>query len=227
MMETLLSPPVRPAGYTFQPGKKTTASKKNELRQTLALSAVIVVIVIFASLFANAIGGAAPVKWTAVSDRTFVAYTRVGSITGIAYGGGKFFAFGNAGRAAYSTDGVTWTAALGTTFGGRAIRSIAYGGGKFVAVGKGKAAYWPVGGGDGSDDSSDEGSESNNDAGEYRVTTSALNIRSGPGASNALLGTLRQGDKITVLEINDGWAQFSFQGKTGYTSSNYLQKIPE
>jgi hypothetical protein len=77
------------------------------------------------------------VTWTAVSDTKFDTNT----IDGIAYGGGKFVAVGSSGKAAYSTDGVTWTAS-DAVFEYGSIDGIAYGGGKFVAVGyDGKVAY--------------------------------------------------------------------------------------
>jgi hypothetical protein len=70
---------------------------------------------------------------------------------GIAYGGAsgseKFVAVGDKGGAAYSSDGIEWQNATGTTtvFGTSTydhIYGIAYGGGRFVAVGtSNKAAY--------------------------------------------------------------------------------------
>jgi tetratricopeptide (TPR) repeat protein len=65
------------------------------------------------------------------------------AIYAIAYGDGKFMAGNSGGKAAYSADGVTWTAADNTTFGMNTILSITYGGGKLVAGGDvGKMAYW-------------------------------------------------------------------------------------
>jgi hypothetical protein len=85
--------------------------------------------------------------WTVVTDTGFGA----DAIHGIAYGGGKFVAVGGDGKAAYSTDGVSWTAVDDTVTGfgeWDSIRGIAYGGGRFVAVGysygadyHGQAAY--------------------------------------------------------------------------------------
>jgi hypothetical protein len=56
------------------------------------------------------------------------------AIYAVAYGGGKFVAVGASGKAAYSSDGVTWTASGGTTFS-NPIYGVTYGGGKFVAGG--------------------------------------------------------------------------------------------
>jgi hypothetical protein len=98
------------------------------------------------------------VNWTAVADTTF---GNDYSINAIAYGGAagqeKFVAVGGsrtgqwgAAAAAYSTDGINWTAVTDTglidAFGSISfITSIAYGGGKFVAVSsygsRARAAY--------------------------------------------------------------------------------------
>jgi hypothetical protein len=77
--------------------------------------------------------------WNAVANPKFATTT----INAIAYGGGKFVAVGNEGKAAYSTDGVTWTAVNDTGITSSfSIYGIAYGAGKFVAVGgNGKMAY--------------------------------------------------------------------------------------
>jgi len=79
--------------------------------------------------------------WIAVTNSTF----GTSNINAIAYdGNNKFVAVGDAGKIAYSTDGITWTAVSNTTFGSYAILAVAWGAGagKFVAVGDaGKIAY--------------------------------------------------------------------------------------
>jgi hypothetical protein len=82
------------------------------------------------------------ITWTAVGTSTFGTST----IRAIAYGGGRFVAVSGdsdyndgyvySGKAAYSTDGITWTAVGTSTFGTTAINGIAYGDGRFVAVGE-------------------------------------------------------------------------------------------
>lgn len=58
------------------------------------------------------------------------------------------------------------------------------------------------------------------------VTASSLNIRSGPGTENAVLASLTNGTKVTILETLSGWYKISFtlNGKvtTGYASSQYI-----
>jgi uncharacterized repeat protein (TIGR02543 family) len=89
-------------------------------------------------------------SWTAVTNSTFGTGV-YDSIYGIAYGNGTFVAVGAdydndndfyIGRIAYSTDGVTWTAVMNTTFGTTEIISVAYGNGRFIAGDDdGKMAY--------------------------------------------------------------------------------------
>ena len=68
------------------------------------------------------------ISWTVVEDTTFGN----SHIRDIAYGGGKFVLVGNEGKAAYSADGVTWTAVeLGLNDD---ISAIAYGAGRFVIM---------------------------------------------------------------------------------------------
>jgi hypothetical protein len=70
------------------------------------------------------------------------------AIYGITYGDGTFIAMGDSGKAAYSTDGATWTAVSNTTFGGNfTIYGITFGDGTFVLVGNnGRAATSTDGG---------------------------------------------------------------------------------
>ncbi|GHU73464.1 hypothetical protein FACS189450_13300 [Spirochaetia bacterium] len=97
----------------------------------------------------NSVGRSEPapgstITWT-VAERPFGnrdSYDDMNIIRSVAYGGGKFVAGWNwAGKMAYSTDGVTWTAVADSPFGG-STQTITHGGGKFVAVGwGGEMAY--------------------------------------------------------------------------------------
>lgn len=53
---------------------------------------------------------------------------------------------------------------------------------------------------------------------------SNVNVRSGPGTNYKLLGSAKKGAVYTVTKQNykKGWHQISFNGKTGYISSQYL-----
>ncbi|CJF86074.1 carboxypeptidase [Streptococcus pneumoniae] len=64
-----------------------------------------------------------------------------------------------------------------------------------------------------------------NAAAETYTTTANLNIRSGPSTSNAIVATVKQGTQLTVVgQASSGWLKVSYQGKTGYVSSQYVKK---
>jgi lysozyme len=51
-------------------------------------------------------------------------------------------------------------------------------------------------------------------------TTSALNVRSGPGASYPMVAALRYGQSVKVVKRQNGWAQF--ENPAGWSSEAYL-----
>jgi uncharacterized protein YgiM (DUF1202 family) len=81
---------------------------------------------------------------------------------------------------------------------------------------------------------------SNNNPGEtitgikktyYQVTASALNVRTGPGTKNKIIGCLKKGDKIyeseseyTYSGTEKNWLRINYKGQTGYCSLSYLKK---
>ncbi|MDR1679054.1 MAG: hypothetical protein LBR81_04680 [Prevotellaceae bacterium] len=86
-------------------------------------------------------GGGNPGTWIAVANTTFSNF----EIHDIAYGGGTFVA-GDLNRAAYSSDGISWTAVkvfdVTGEYESEGFISIAYGGGRFVAIDNaGRVAY--------------------------------------------------------------------------------------
>lgn len=54
------------------------------------------------------------------------------------------------------------------------------------------------------------------------VTDGPLNIRTGPGTGYDKAGLLLRGDKVTVLEILDGWYKVSAKGSEGYVSARFI-----
>ena len=56
-----------------------------------------------------------------------------------------------------------------------------------------------------------------------RVTASSLNVRKGPGTGYARIGSLRQGESVTVTATQNGWHTIVFKGSTGYVSSEYIK----
>ena len=56
-----------------------------------------------------------------------------------------------------------------------------------------------------------------------QVSSGSLNVRSGPGTSYSAVGSLQNGDTVTVLETADGWAKVeTASGLSGYCSAEYL-----
>ena len=59
----------------------------------------------------------------------------------------------------------------------------------------------------------------------YKVTAkSGLNVRSGPSTSYGKYGALVCGAEVQVESVENGWAKISYNGKTAYVSSSYIQE---
>jgi len=56
----------------------------------------------------------------------------------------------------------------------------------------------------------------------YMSTTNNLNMRTGASTSHSIILTIPQGSKVEVLATSNGWSQVIYNGKTGWTSSQYL-----
>jgi uncharacterized protein YgiM (DUF1202 family) len=56
------------------------------------------------------------------------------------------------------------------------------------------------------------------------TTTEILNVRSGPGTSHRVLGTLGKGQKVTTLAASKGWTTIEFRDRKAYVSSQYLRQ---
>lgn len=55
------------------------------------------------------------------------------------------------------------------------------------------------------------------------TSTTALNVRSGPGASYGVVDTLTPGEAVDVTEcVSNGWCYITHSGPNGWVSSNYL-----
>jgi len=50
-----------------------------------------------------------------------------------------------------------------------------------------------------------------------------LNVRSGPGMTHAVLGTLKHGEKLSVTDENSEWYKLAYNGKTGYVSKAWTK----
>ncbi len=64
----------------------------------------------------------------------------------------------------------------------------------------------------------------NAEAAGQAVSTTGLNVRSGPGQKYRVIGTLKTGQKVnTVGPSNSGWTPINHSGQTAYVSAEYLR----
>ena len=54
------------------------------------------------------------------------------------------------------------------------------------------------------------------------VNTNGLNVRSGPSTSYSVVGSLSEGDKVSVISESNGWSKILYNNKERYVSSRYL-----
>jgi peptidoglycan hydrolase-like protein with peptidoglycan-binding domain len=55
-----------------------------------------------------------------------------------------------------------------------------------------------------------------------QITASILNVRSGPGINNKIVGKLQKGTLCNILEINNGWGRIA---PTGWISLEYTTTL--
>ncbi|MGY5190466.1 UNVERIFIED_CONTAM: SH3 domain-containing protein, partial [Bacillus amyloliquefaciens DSM 7 = ATCC 23350] len=59
-------------------------------------------------------------------------------------------------------------------------------------------------------------------SGTVTSTDPDLSIRKGPGTSYEVIGKFPQGAHASMLDKNSGWENISYQGTTGWVSSEYV-----
>ena len=67
------------------------------------------------------------------------------------------------------------------------------------------------------------------EVGTALVTTTDLNLRSGPGVDNGVIAVMPAGSKVTVATASgaSGWINVTYGDQTGYASGRYLEKVGE
>ncbi|KEK24348.1 mannosyl-glycoprotein endo-beta-N-acetylglucosamidase [Bacillus gaemokensis] len=55
------------------------------------------------------------------------------------------------------------------------------------------------------------------------VNASLLNVRKGPSTGTAIVGHLKNGETVTIVTKENGWAKVRFSGGEGYVSSQFLK----
>jgi hypothetical protein len=59
------------------------------------------------------------------------------------------------------------------------------------------------------------------------VTTQDINIREGAGTEYTVLGKLKKGSTVDVIEVTGVWGKISYQNKEGYVSAKFLDEVSE
>jgi len=54
------------------------------------------------------------------------------------------------------------------------------------------------------------------------VSTTSLNVRSGPGTGYGVIDTLSPGEEVSIQSESNGWCQIRWPGPTGWASCAYL-----
>ena len=62
-------------------------------------------------------------------------------------------------------------------------------------------------------------------SGQHEVTANKLYFRSEPSSSGEVIARLSSGTVVTVVSTDGGWAKARWNGKTGYLSTEYLDRI--
>ena len=55
------------------------------------------------------------------------------------------------------------------------------------------------------------------------VNATSLNVRTEPSSASKQIGSLKKGSKVTVFQIEKGWANISFQDRKAWVSSAYIK----
>ncbi len=55
------------------------------------------------------------------------------------------------------------------------------------------------------------------------INATSLRVRSGANTNSAILGSLKNGEKVTIVGKANGWAKISYKGKEGYISLEFVQ----
>lgn len=59
----------------------------------------------------------------------------------------------------------------------------------------------------------------------YTCTASTLNVRSEPSTASAILGVVRRGEQVEVLDTDGGFARINYKGNTGYIATRYIEPV--
>lgn len=60
---------------------------------------------------------------------------------------------------------------------------------------------------------------------KYRCTVAVLNVRINPNKTSRVIGTLRKGQEVEVIDKENGFATIKYNGQWGYASLDYLAEM--
>ncbi len=72
-----------------------------------------------------------------------------------------------------------------------------------------------------------EDEETTSGGGKSTVNATSLNVRSGPGTSHSIVGSLRKGDQVEILNIQNGWYEVKYAQGKGWVAGRYVTKSEE
>lgn len=58
-------------------------------------------------------------------------------------------------------------------------------------------------------------------AGRVRITGGTVNVRTGPGTANRIIGIVKKGETYPCAEVRDGWYRIEYKGGEGWVSGRY------
>lgn len=62
-------------------------------------------------------------------------------------------------------------------------------------------------------------------AGKVEITGGTVNVRSGPGTNNSIIGIAHKGEKYEYGLVTNGWYQIDFGGVVGWVSGKYAEVV--
>ncbi|WP_162356422.1 SH3 domain-containing protein [Metabacillus mangrovi] len=54
------------------------------------------------------------------------------------------------------------------------------------------------------------------------ITAASLNVRSAPASASSIIGSVKKGTAVVILQTNGSWHRISYSGKTGWVSSDFV-----
>jgi len=62
-------------------------------------------------------------------------------------------------------------------------------------------------------------------ANAVRITGGTVNVRTGPGTNNAIVGVAKKGEVYPVISTDGGWHLIDFKGASGWVSGKYAEEV--